>query len=147
MVRLTDRVKARHLGRRATPLLRRDPTAAKSLLAEATRLDPAFLAGWFDLGLLHKWSGSWEDALACNLRATELVGERADEPAWWNLGIAATALRRWDSPGRRGRPTGSTSPQARARSTATTATQPCASTWRSGRSSCGAGGWTRPASG
>lgn len=93
---MTDRAKARHLCRRAAPLLRRDPSAATSLLVEATRLDPAFHTGWFDLGLLHKWSGSWEDALACNLRAAELVGERADEPAWWNLGIAATALRRWD---------------------------------------------------
>jgi hypothetical protein len=66
------------------------------MLVEAVGLDPSFHEAWFDLGLLHKWSGSWDDAFRCNLRAAELVGVRADEPAWWNLGIAATALCRWD---------------------------------------------------
>jgi hypothetical protein len=66
------------------------------MLVEAVGLDPSVHEAWFDLGLLHKWSGAWDDALRCNLRAAELVGERADEPAWWNLGIAATALRDWD---------------------------------------------------
>jgi hypothetical protein len=32
----------------------------------------------------------------CNERAAALGGAEGD-PAWWNLGIAATALRRWDA--------------------------------------------------
>ena len=77
-------------------MLRVDPTAAAALLIDATRLDPGLHEAWFDLALLHKWSGSWDDAFQCSLRAAELIGEQAEEPAWWNLGIAATALRRWD---------------------------------------------------
>ncbi len=32
--------------------------------------------------------------LACNLRAAEL-NPATEQPAWWNAGIAATALREW----------------------------------------------------
>jgi hypothetical protein len=90
------RRRARRLAKRAARRLRVDAPAARALLIEAVSLDPEFHEAWFDLGLLHKWSRSWDEAFRCNLRAAELVGERADEPAWWNLGIAATALRRWD---------------------------------------------------
>jgi hypothetical protein len=87
---------ARRLADRGAAMLRVDPTAASALLIDATRLDPGLHQAWFDLALLHKWSGSWDDAFRCSLRAAELVGEQAQEPTWWNLGIAATALRRWD---------------------------------------------------
>ena len=63
---------------------------------ESLRLDPELKEAWFDLGLIAKWEGRWEMALECNLRAAELEGPRSGEPAWWNLGIAATALSDWD---------------------------------------------------
>jgi hypothetical protein len=51
---------------------------------------------WFDLALLCKFARRWAEALEYGLRAAELVGVSEGEPAWWNLGIAATALREWD---------------------------------------------------
>src|SRR6266446_1566999 len=45
--------------------------------------------------LVHKRRRHWTDAMDCNQRAASLGGEQGDA-AWWNLGIAATALRRWD---------------------------------------------------
>ena len=69
---------------------------AEQQYLEAVSLDPAVKEAWFDLGLICKWTRQWERAFEYNLRAADLEGERRDEPAWWNLGIAATALRRWD---------------------------------------------------
>lgn len=95
MSRLT-RLRARFLSARGAAFLRRDLAAAEAAYSEAVRLDPGLHVAWFDLGLVHKWSRRWDEAFDCNLRAAELIGEKADEPAWWNLGIAATALGRWD---------------------------------------------------
>jgi ribosomal protein S27AE len=88
--------RARRLTAKGASLLDTDRAAAAALYREAVELDPGLGEAWFDLGLVHKWSGEWEEAFDCNLRAAELIGERRDEPAWWNLGIAATALHRWD---------------------------------------------------
>jgi tetratricopeptide (TPR) repeat protein len=77
-------------------LLESDREAAADCYQRAVELDPDLHEAWFDLGLVHKWAGRWEEAFACNLRAAELLGEVEEEPAWWNLGIAATALHRWD---------------------------------------------------
>jgi hypothetical protein len=63
---------------------------------EAVDLDPDLKEAWFDLGLIYKWSARWEECFDANKRAALLVGERRDAPEWWNLGIAATALHRWD---------------------------------------------------
>jgi hypothetical protein len=60
------------------------------------KLDPTVREAWFDLGLICKWERRWEEAFDCNQRAAELEGPSPNEPAWWNLGIAATALHRWD---------------------------------------------------
>jgi hypothetical protein len=48
---------------------------------------------WFDLGLLAKRERRWVSSLECNRRATEL--DPSDKSAWWNLGVAATALGDW----------------------------------------------------
>lgn len=48
----------------------------------------------YNLGLAAKYRGEWEQSLLHNQLAAELNGE--DEATWWNLGIAATALSRWD---------------------------------------------------
>jgi hypothetical protein len=59
---------------------------------EASPNDPH---AWFDLGLAHKYLGNWRESAQANARALEIHSSDGD-PAWWNLGIAATALRDWD---------------------------------------------------
>lgn len=50
---------------------------------------------WFDLGLRYKWLRRWKECAAANERALS-IHEDPEDPAWWNLGIAATALRKWN---------------------------------------------------
>lgn len=52
---------------------------------------------WFNLGLVHKVRRQWRASLECNLRAAELGAGEEGDPAWWNAGIAATALHDWDT--------------------------------------------------
>lgn len=59
----------------------------------AMAIDPTWSAPFYNLGLLHKYENEWQASLDANLRATELNPE--DQAGWWNLGIAATALGRW----------------------------------------------------
>jgi tetratricopeptide (TPR) repeat protein len=70
---------------------------AQEAIAEyerAHRLAPDWSMPAFNLGLQYKYAGDWTRALEYNQRATELDPE--DQGGWWNLGIAATALGRWD---------------------------------------------------
>lgn len=60
---------------------------------KAAAADPSWSAPRYNLGLLYKRQRMWKESLEWNRRATELNPE--DGAAWWNLGIAATALRRW----------------------------------------------------
>jgi hypothetical protein len=60
----------------------------------AMAIDPSWAVPFHHLGLLHKYEGEWQASLDASLRATELNPK--DEASWWNLGIAATALGRWD---------------------------------------------------
>lgn len=76
--------------------LYKDRESAAQAYRRALALDPGSSLALYNLGLIHKWEGDWEQAFDCYLQATELIGPREAEPAWWNLGIAATALRRWD---------------------------------------------------
>jgi hypothetical protein len=50
---------------------------------------------YFNLGLHAKYLRRWEDSFRCNRRATQLDDQ--DDGAWWNLGIAATALGDWST--------------------------------------------------
>ena len=90
------RQRAARLMHQGAELLDTDRRAAERCYRKAVSLDPELHEAWFDLGLIYKWRRDWVNAFECNLRAAELVGEVAEEPAWWNLGIAATALRRWE---------------------------------------------------
>ncbi len=47
----------------------------------------------YNLGLAAKYRGEWKASLAHNQRAALLNDQ--DQATWWNLGIAATALRDW----------------------------------------------------
>jgi hypothetical protein len=54
------------------------------------------LATWaFDLALVHKFRRDWPAAVTTGLQAAELAPAGEGEPAWWNLGIAATAVHDW----------------------------------------------------
>jgi hypothetical protein len=62
---------------------------------KAAALDPRWSVPLYNLGLLYKKQRDWKRSLDHNRRATAL--EPGDKAAWWNLGIAATALGRWDT--------------------------------------------------
>lgn len=92
---LGKRARAKRISERAGQL--RDAGKLSEAIASYQRamaIDPSWSVPHFNLGLLHKYEGAWQASLAANLRATEL--NPADEAGWWNLGIAATALGRWD---------------------------------------------------
>lgn len=66
---------------------------AASLYHFAARVDPTWSSPLYNLGLLAKYEGRWKESRAFNQRAVILNPEDTD--AWWNLGIAATALHDW----------------------------------------------------
>jgi tetratricopeptide (TPR) repeat protein len=68
--------------------------AAESAYREAMELDPEWPIPVYNLGLLYKYAGRWEESLELNRQAAEMSPD--DQAAWWNLGIAATALSRWE---------------------------------------------------
>ncbi len=59
----------------------------------AIRHAPDWATPWYNLGLVRKLQRRWPESLACNQRATAL--DPANEAAWWNAGIAATAIGDW----------------------------------------------------
>ena len=67
---------------------------AEAAYRGAAEARPEWAVPWYNLGLMHKYRGNWQESLDCNLRATERAPTDGD--SWWNLGIAATALGRWD---------------------------------------------------
>lgn len=70
-----------------------DEAGAIEAYGRAACSDRRWSAPWFNLGLLHKRRGRWEESFRDNEQAVAL--NPASEGAWWNLGIAATALGRW----------------------------------------------------
>jgi hypothetical protein len=67
---------------------------AIKLYQKAINVDPTWSVPLFNLGLLYKKEHKWKESLKYNRLATRLNSR--DEAAWWNLGIAATALGRWE---------------------------------------------------
>jgi tetratricopeptide (TPR) repeat protein len=72
-----------------------DWAADAERLAGVVAKQPYDANAWYDLGLAHKYLGNWRESIAANERALALTAEAGD-PAWWNLGIAATAVRDWE---------------------------------------------------
>lgn len=66
--------------------------ATRAYLA-AAELEPDWHVPHFNLGLLHKYEGRWQESLDFNRKASELAPDH--QGAWWNRGIAATALGLW----------------------------------------------------
>jgi tetratricopeptide (TPR) repeat protein len=66
---------------------------AAAEFTKATQYAPQWSVPWYNLGLVRKLQRQWAGSLAANLTAAEL--DSTDEAAWWNAGIAATALGNW----------------------------------------------------
>ncbi|WP_295772353.1 hypothetical protein [uncultured Mucilaginibacter sp.] len=66
---------------------------AVSLYLKAIEAAPEWATPHYNLGLYYKYEGNWQLSYQHNKRAVELDTE--SEAAWWNLGIAATALEDW----------------------------------------------------
>src|SRR5438105_2660967 len=91
---MTKRKKATDLHRRASELQEKGRLEeAIALYQEAAALIPGWSPPLYNLGLLFKKEHRWEESQEYNLRATR--ADPTNEAAWWNLGIAATALGRW----------------------------------------------------
>ncbi|MGL6041772.1 MAG: hypothetical protein ACRC01_11325 [Deefgea sp.] len=72
-----------------------DEALAEQHFLAALAIDEQDAVTNFDLGLLYKYQSRWAESLRYNRRAAELNPE--DEAAWWNLGIAATAISDWQA--------------------------------------------------
>ncbi len=70
-----------------------DEALAEQHFLAALAIDEQDAVTNYDLGLLYKYQSRWAKSLQFNRRAAELNPE--DEAAWWNLGIAATAISDW----------------------------------------------------
>ena len=70
-----------------------DAAGAERAYLAASALEPAWSAPLFNLGLLYKYQLRWHESLDYNRRASGLSPD--DQGAWWNRGIAATALALW----------------------------------------------------
>ena len=70
-----------------------DVHGAERAYRAAIASSPEWSVPYYDLGLLCKYAGRWPESLEFNMRAVERDGD--DEDAWWNLGIAATAVGNW----------------------------------------------------
>ncbi len=66
---------------------------AEHSFLRATRQAPKWAAPWGRLALLYKKEKNWPQMLRCSQACVELTPR--DRVAWWNLGIAATALDEW----------------------------------------------------
>ena len=61
----------------------------------AIETDPEKSESYYNIGLIYKYRNAWEHSLDFNRRAYEL--DPQDEAARWNMAIAATALRDWQT--------------------------------------------------
>jgi tetratricopeptide (TPR) repeat protein len=91
----SKRSRASRANERGRELDRQGRTAdALAEYEHACRLDPQWSVPFYNIGLIHKYAGRWELSLQQNQYAIER--NPSDTDACWNLGIAATALKRWD---------------------------------------------------
>ncbi len=77
-----------------------DWATAGRLLEQAVRADPdgpQSAVWWFDAALAHKFLRDWPKAYELGVEAAARAPRGQQDPAFWNLGISATVLRRWDT--------------------------------------------------
>ena len=68
-------------------------SAAVAAYKAATKIDPGWFVPYYNLGLVYKYQFDWPQSFYWSERATLLNAK--DDATWWNFGIAATALQRW----------------------------------------------------
>jgi hypothetical protein len=64
-------------------------------LAERAPGDRRIGQWWYDAALAQKFLRNWSQAYRLGIRAAAHAGRGEQDPAFWNLGIAATILRDW----------------------------------------------------
>jgi tetratricopeptide (TPR) repeat protein len=60
---------------------------------EIIKVAPSWATPYYNLGLMYKYRGDWQNSLIFNEKAVKL--DPVDKPSIWNWGIAATALKDW----------------------------------------------------
>jgi hypothetical protein len=70
-----------------------DTAGAEAAYRSALALAPEWSVPHYNVGLICKYDGRWQESFDFNHRAAQLAPD--DMGAWWNMGIAATALGRW----------------------------------------------------
>jgi hypothetical protein len=91
---MAKRPKAEVLNARASELQEKGELAeAIRLYEQAAAAAPRWGTPPYNLGLIYKKQRQWEESLRYNQQAVDL--DPKNDAAWWNLGIAATALGRW----------------------------------------------------
>lgn len=78
---------------KAIKLEEKNEDKAIEIYHEIIAKNEAWSIPYYNLGLIYKYRLDWESSYKYNLRATEL--NKDDKAAWWNLGIASTALKKW----------------------------------------------------
>jgi hypothetical protein len=73
--------------------LRGDLAGAERAFRKAAAAAPRWSVPWYNLGLVFKRQRLWRESIECNQKAAKR--NPSDQAAWWNLGIAATALGDW----------------------------------------------------
>lgn len=66
---------------------------AKEVYYQTIKASPDWGTPYYNLGLIYKYELKWDESLKYNKWAAVKAPE--NEAAWWNLGIAATALGYW----------------------------------------------------
>lgn len=66
---------------------------AIAVYLQAIACDPEKAESYYNLGLIYKYRGDWQQSFKFNQQANAL--NPTDEATRWNLAIAATALRNW----------------------------------------------------
>lgn len=64
-------------------------------LATQAPADPQVAAWWYDAALAHKFLRDWPQAYRVGIQAAAHADRSGQDPAFWNLGIAATIQRDW----------------------------------------------------
>ena len=89
-----SRRKAEKLMRLATDLNNEGRVEeAIKVYKQVIKTDKDWSVPYYDLGLYYKYQLAWEKSYKLNATAARL--DSNDKAAWWNMGIAATALRNW----------------------------------------------------
>ena len=80
---------------RAIELEEKNENQAIQIYHQIIKDEESWSIPYYNLGLIYKYKGQWDKSFEYNLKATELNKE--DKAAWWNLGIASTALKKWEA--------------------------------------------------